>query len=127
MVVKPSSRWKGMPEPSRFSRELGAIRAEKKKAGVETLDLTEGDPVIFGHVNQPLSKVLVEAAEGGWHQYPEQTPWREELRKAISSFEKRYRGIMYDTEDIIIGSGVASCFQILHYSLLEPGDEIVVV
>jgi aspartate/methionine/tyrosine aminotransferase len=116
-----------MPEPSRFQRELRSVMAEKKKAGVEVLDLTEGDPVIFGHTNQPLSDTLVEAAEGGWHMYPEQTPWRDELRKAISGFEKRYRKIEYNPEDIIVGPGVAGSFQTLHYSLLEPGDEMVVV
>ena len=116
-----------MPEPSRFQLELRAVMADKKKAGVEVLDLTEGDPVIFGHTNQPLSDNLVEAAKGGWHMYPEQTPWRDELRKAISGFEKRYRKIEYDPEDVIVGPGVAGSFQTLHYSLLEPGDEMVVV
>jgi len=127
MVAKPSSRWKGMPRPSHFQQELRAIMVEKKKAGVEVLDLTEGDPVIYGHTNQSLSDALVEAAKGGWHMYPEQTPWRDELRKAISGFEKSYRKIEYNPEDVIIGPGVAGCFQTLHYSLLEPGDEIVVV
>jgi len=116
-----------MPEPSAFQQKIGAVREEKEKAGERFLDLTEGDPVIFGHINQPLSKSLVEAAGEGWHMYPEQSPWRDELRKAISSFEKRYRNIEYDPEDVVIGPGVAGCFKILHYSLFEPGDEVVVV
>ena len=78
-----------MPGPSHFQRELRAVMVEKKKAGIEVLDLTEGDPVIYGHTNQSLSDALVEAAKGGWHMYPEQTPWRDELRKAVSGFEKR--------------------------------------
>ena len=127
MVVKPSSRWKEIPEPTAFQREINSIKATKRRAGVQILDLTEGDPVIYGHVNQSLSNYLIEAAEGGWNMYPEQSPWRDELRKAISSFEKRYRNVEYDPNDIIIGPGVAGCFQILHYSLLEPGDEIVVI
>ena len=116
-----------MPEPSVFQREISAIKVEKKKSGEKILDLTEGDPVIFGHINQPLSEKLVEAAKGGWHMYPEQSPWRDELRRAISSFESRYRNIEYDPKNIIIGPGVAGCFQILHYSLLEPSDEMVVI
>lgn len=127
MVVKPSSRWKDMPQPTEFQRNLSAIKAEKKKSGEEILDLTEGDPVIFGHTNQQLSENLVEAAAGGWHMYPEQSPWRDNLRKAISSYEKRYRDVEYEPENIIIGPGVAGCFQTLHYSLLEPGDEVVVI
>jgi len=110
LVVKASSRWKDIPTPTAFHRELSAIKAEKREAGMEILDLTEGDPVIYGHVNQPLSDRLVEAAEGGWHMYPEQSPWKDELRKAISIFEKNYRNINYDSEDIIIGPGVAGCF-----------------
>jgi len=127
VVVKPSSRWKDMPKPTEFQRKLSAIKAEKKKSGKEILDLTEGDPVIFGHINQKLSENLVEAAEGGWHMYPEQSPWRHELRKAISEYEKRHRNIEFDPNDVIIGPGVAGCFQILHYSLLEPGDEMVAI
>jgi len=127
MVVKPSSRWKDMPKPTEFQRNLSAIKAEKKKSGEEILDLTEGDPVIFGHINQSLSDRLVEAAEGGWHMYPEQSPWRHKLRKAVSEYEKRYRNIEFDPNEVIIGPGVAGCFQILHYSLLEPGDEMVVI
>jgi len=127
VVVKPSSRWKDMPKPTEFQRKLSVIKAEKKKSGKEILDLTEGDPVIFGHINQKLSENLVEAAEGGWHMYPEQSPWRYELRKAISEYEKRYRNIEFNPNEVIIGPGVAGCFQILHYSLLEPGDEMVVI
>ena len=127
MVLKPSSRWKDMPQPTKFQRKLNVIKSEKNKAGVKILDLTEGDPVIYDHINQPLSDSLVEAAEGGWHMYPEQSPWRDELRKEISNFEIRYRNIRYDPDDITIGPGVAGCFQILHYSLLEPGDEIIVI
>jgi alanine-synthesizing transaminase len=124
--LRPSSRWREMPKPSHFQQELRAVLAEKKKTD-KVLDLTEGDPVIFGHVNQSLSDALIEAANKGLHMYPEQTPWRYELRKAISSFEKRYRNIYYDPEDIIIGPGVAGCFQILHYSLLDAGDEMIVL
>ncbi len=127
MVVKPSSRWKDMPQPTEFQIKLSAIKAEKKKSGEKILDLTEGDPVIYGHTNQQLSEKLVEAAEGGWHMYPEQSPWRNELRKAISSYEKRYRDVEYEPENIIIGPGVAGCFHTLHYSLLESGDEVVVI
>ena len=127
MVLKPSSRWKDMLQPTKFQRKLNEIKSEKNKAGVKILDLTEGDPVIYDHINQPLSDNLVEAAEDGWHMYPEQSPWRDELRKDISNFESRYRNIRYDPDDVIIGPGVAGCFQILHYSLLEPGDEIIVI
>ena len=126
-MVKPSSRWSGMKEPSSFQKSLSTILSEKKKKGINVIDLTEGDPVIFGHKNQELSKTLIEAAENGWHMYPEQTPYREELKKAISDFEKCYRNVEYNPEDTILGAGVANCFQILHYSLLEPGDEVVIV
>ncbi len=125
-MIKPSSRWIDWPKPSTFDREIAIIK-EKMRGKREILDLTEGDPVIHGHINKKLSELLIEAAKGDWHMYPEQTPWREELRRAIRDFEKRYRKIDYDPDKIIIGPGVAGCFQILHYSLLEPGDEMVVI
>ena len=117
MGVRPSSRWKDLPEPSDFLKQLNLIQTKKKKSGQEFLDLSEGDPVIFGHVNQSLSKHLVDAATNGLHMYPEQTPWRTELCKAIYNFEKDHRGIKYDLDNTIIGPGVAGCFRTLHYSM----------
>lgn len=116
-----------MPKVVRYQQELLAIKQRKKNEGQPILDLTEGDPVIFGHINQPLSDKLVEAAEGDWHMYPDQSPWRDELRRSISGFEDRYRKVKYDPENVIIGPGVAGCFQILHYSFFEPRDEILVI
>jgi aspartate/methionine/tyrosine aminotransferase len=126
-MVKPSSRWINMPETSVFQKNLSELIKKKQKKGVKVLELIEGDPVIFGHVNQKLSETLVEAARDGWHMYPEQTTFREDLKNAISRFEKQHRSVEYNPEDIILGSGVANCLQIIHYSLLQPEDEMVLV
>ena len=101
MVVKPSLRWKDLVEPSKFQKNLVQLKKEKTDNSEEILDLTEGDPVIFGHTNQPLTKYLMEAANQGLHMYPEQTPLRTELPNAIHDFEKTYRDIEYDANQIL--------------------------
>jgi aspartate/methionine/tyrosine aminotransferase len=126
-MVKPSSRWRNMPETSSFQKKLSKLIIKKKKNGDKVLDLTEGDPVIFGHTNQELSETLVEAARDGWHMYPEQTTYREDLKNSISRFEKHHRAVDYHPEDIILGAGVANCLQIVHSSLLQPEDEMVLI
>ena len=127
MGVKPSSRWKGMFEPSKFNIQLNHIKEKKENNHEEIINLTEGDPVIFGHVNQNLSKYLVEAVNSGLHMYPDQTQLRKELVQSIHNFEKKYRNIEYNLDNIIIGPGVAGRFKTLHYSLLEQSDEMVII
>lgn len=127
MTIEPSSRWKKIPAESIFNTKLSAIKAEREKTGRSVLEFVEGDPVLFGHTNQPLSDFLVEAAKEGWHMYPAKTNWRRELTEAISHFERKYRNVYFPPEDVILAPGVAGCFQVLHYTLLDVGDEILAI
>jgi len=129
MVVKPAARWKKIPGPSPYGQAMDQAKAEAKQKGIEIIAFDEGDPVIFDHLNQDLNKHLHEAIDEGWHMYPYDflSDWRPELRRSIASFEEKHRNVKYIPEDIILGPGVAGCFNTLHYTLLEEGDEVVVV
>lgn len=127
MGVKASSRWKGILGESTFSGRVKRARAEREKAGKKVFELYEGDPVLFGYSNQPLSNHLIQAVKEGWHMYPAMTPWRRRLRNAISTFEKRYRNVDYSPEDVILAPGVAGCYQVLHYTLFDAHDEILAI
>lgn len=59
--------------------------------------------------------------------YPQSTSWEEELRTGIVEFEKRYRGADYSPDDVVIGPGVAGVLSVLHYAILEEGDEVISV
>jgi len=131
MTIKTASRWNvktvgGYPVRA-FEREL--IRSGKK-----VLNLTAGDPSVWGFINQPLSKHLVEAAEQGWHTYGGRAndlglgtspPLPTQLRNAIVAFEKSERGNDFEPKNIFYGGGCAGAILMVHMALLEEGDEVV--
>ncbi|NIN52485.1 MAG: aminotransferase class I/II-fold pyridoxal phosphate-dependent enzyme [Nitrososphaeria archaeon] len=126
MPIRPSSRWsKGVGAMARAASPLTALKREFKQKGEEIIDLQAGDPVIWGHINQPLSESLLQAVEEGSHMYPGSTDWFGRLREAISSFERVERGIDCSPKDVILTPGCAAAFNVLHYTLLDRGDEVV--
>ncbi|MFQ5710457.1 MAG: aminotransferase class I/II-fold pyridoxal phosphate-dependent enzyme [Candidatus Geothermarchaeales archaeon] len=127
MVVKPSVRWKDLPGESEYARRYRDVLSELEKAGKEVVALDDGDVVVYGHTNQPLSEFLVQAAREGWHMYPDIGGWAPRLRNAICEFQKYYNGVYYSPDDLIFCGGVAGCWAVMHYTLLDPGDELVVI
>jgi aspartate/methionine/tyrosine aminotransferase len=99
--------------------------AERRAAGKDVVSLEEGDPPHWGFTNQALSDYLVQAATEGWHMYPYSTSWEKDLRAAIAEFEKKYRGGKYSLENMALAPGLASALAVLHYALLDQGDEVV--
>ncbi len=126
LPVKSSSRFSRIPEGALniAKSKLNAVRKELESAGKQIIPIEGGDPTEFGFVNQPLSDALIEAARKGLHRYPHETPYQVELRESIVDFEKKYRGCDYTSDEIILTPGVAGAFQVIHYSLLDAGDEI---
>jgi aspartate/methionine/tyrosine aminotransferase len=130
-TFKPNSKWQ-INNDSRSTLE--EIEIELKTSGKKILDLTVGDPPIWGHRNQELSKYLIEAAEEGYHTYGgkanekglrESPSLQSQLQEAIVKFEKRERGVNYDQKKVIYGGGVAGVILMIHQALLKSGDEVV--
>jgi len=101
-----------------------AVR-ECRGAGKEVFDLQAGDPVVWGLTRQSLSQHLIDMVKDGWHMYPSSSPWEKELKRSIVEFEKKYRSVEYSPDNVILGPGVAAVMSILHYAMLEQGDEVV--
>lgn len=129
LVVKPSAKYRNLPltECQEWMRKNQAILAEVRKKGMKTIEITGSHPVPYGHVNQPISEYLIEAAEEGWHMYPRWSPWRDEIRVAISEFEKKYHGVDYDPGDIIPSPGAASAWSTIHYAILDWLDDTLAI
>jgi aspartate/methionine/tyrosine aminotransferase len=106
---------------------LGATVSEMKKAGKDVIALVGSDPVMDGHTNKPLSKYLIDAARKGLCMYSGNTLWINRLRMAIADFEKKNMNVEYSPDDIFVAPGVAGCWNIVHYTLLDPGDEILTI
>jgi aspartate/methionine/tyrosine aminotransferase len=126
--IKPSSRWVQVAR-SRNQRgvvsRLRGLRRQLEESGEEVLTLSAGDPPLHGFRNEALSKILARVAEEGWDMYPYATSIAEDLKRAIVEFERRYRNSAYSRNDIVLTPGVAGAFNVLHYSLLDAGDEIL--
>ena len=115
-----------MPGEGASSKILADARREREQAGKKVdLELLDGDPALFGLTNDPLNEALVQVAKEGWNLYPYNTPWFGRLASAIAKFENRYRGVSYPPDEILITAGVASAFQMIHYALLDPDDEVI--
>lgn len=128
--MKTTSRWDIPPE----IEELGMFRAEEiytsavreyRKAGKDVLAFFGSNPPREGFINKPLSDALIEAARMDTETYASGTTLFNDLKDAISNFEKKHRNIECPPEHIILGPGVAGCFNVLHYTILGDGDEVI--
>lgn len=104
---------------------VGVSKREMEKTGKKMLDLRHGDPVLFGLVNEDLSRALLEVSQGNWDMYPQNSGWINNLKEAIANFEKRERRVDCLPEEVIIAPGVAGIFREISFSLLEEGNEVV--
>jgi aspartate/methionine/tyrosine aminotransferase len=128
--MKDLPRWEIPPE----LQELGQFDAVKtyesvvkeyKRAGKDVYAFLGSDPAREGFVNKPLSEALVEAANNATESYPSGTTLFEDLRQSISNFEAEHRDVKCPPEDIILGPGVAGCWNTVQYSMLAENDEII--
>jgi aspartate/methionine/tyrosine aminotransferase len=122
-VIKPSLRWAFTKEGSREAFDDAV--AKRKAAGKEVTRIEAGDPVVWGFTAQNLSNHLIQAAEDGWHMYPQSTTFEKDLRIAVAEFEKRFRDVEYSPDAIVVAPGTAAVMAVLHYALLDQGDEVV--
>lgn len=129
--MKPASKWQ---KKTQKSHSLRPIESKLRKEGKKLYNLTSGDPVVWGHSNQQLSKYLIEAAEQGYHSYggpansqglPATPPLPTQLINGIIGFEKKLRDVEYNPNDIVYGNGCASVIWVVHQALLEEGDEVL--
>jgi aspartate/methionine/tyrosine aminotransferase len=127
MVAKPSVRWKSVPGASEYAKMYKAVLRDLAQTEKRILALDEGDVVVFGHTNQSLSKFLIQAAREGWHMYPGMTGWSQRVKNAICEFQKHYNGVSYSPNDVVLCAGVAGCWTVMNYTLLDPGDELTVI
>lgn len=129
-MTKPSSRLRGISQSPNFLRRVGfrAVKDRFEKAGRKAYALCGGNVLTWGHSNDALTQILTEIAASGWGgHYAGQTNFVQELKESIAYFEKDVRKIDCSPEDVIPVPGVGGGWHLLHYCLLDPGDEILCV
>jgi len=130
LVTKAALRLHGTSSEPDFLRHIGFEHIKEKfcKSGRKVYALHGADVLEWGHSNDALTQMLGEVSSEGWGgHYSETTDLIVQLKQSIAFFERAMRGIECSPEDIIPVPGVAGAWNILHYTLLDPGDEMLCI
>ncbi|HET8720319.1 MAG TPA: aminotransferase class I/II-fold pyridoxal phosphate-dependent enzyme [Candidatus Nitrosotenuis sp.] len=105
-------------------RDIVIAARDVEKQGKQITYLNIGDPVQFGF--QPpdnVKEALIKAIRNGYNYYgsSEGLP---ELRAAIAQKEKA-KGLLVDSDDILITNGVSEGLDMVMSSIVEEGDEVL--
>jgi aspartate aminotransferase len=102
---------------ARRSRELQA-------EGIDVISLSLGEPDLNApdHVKEAAKKAI----DDNWSHYPPVAGYPD-LRKAISDKFKRENGLDYKSEQIIVSTGAKQSLANVILSLVDPGDEVVIL
>jgi aspartate aminotransferase len=106
--------------------EEGALL--KAKYGAENVfDFTLGNPLLPPprKVLDELTKIVNENPEAG-HGYMHNAGY-EEVRESIAKYLKKLYGIPFTAKNIVMSSGAGGGMNILLKSILDPGDEIIII
>jgi aspartate/methionine/tyrosine aminotransferase len=123
MRFEPSERVKRIHYPIR-EVTLPARALEKK--GIKILKLNIGDPCAYDFDSPPhLKEAIEKATKDGWNGYTPSEGYPE-LLEAIAGRELERNGVKYESEDLCVTAGITESIQLLYFSALNPGDEILI-
>ncbi len=97
---------------------------EYKARGIEVISLSLGEPDFKTpmHIQEGAIKAI---EEGKYFAYPP-VPGYQDLREAISEKFKRENNLHYTPEQIVVSNGAKQSIANVFYTLLNPGDEVIV-
>ncbi len=103
---------------------MAARSRELKAQGIDIISLSLGEP----DFNTPdyIKEAAKKAIDDNFSKYPP-VPGYDDLREAISAKFKRENGLTYSKEQIIVsGGGKHSLINVI-YSIVNPGDEVIIL
>ncbi|MGZ5285864.1 MAG: pyridoxal phosphate-dependent aminotransferase, partial [Flavisolibacter sp.] len=105
--------------------KLGGEIRERIRKGERIYNFTVGDfdPHIFP-IPKELEDAIVEAYRNRFTNYPP-GEGSLELREAVSSFAKKYQGLDYSTDEILIASGGRPLIYALFRAVCDKGDKVI--
>ena len=130
MQTKPPARLRGIATERDFLDRIGfdSIAAKVAKSGKKPVKVYGADVLDWGHKSEEITDVLARIVKEGWGgHYLAHTNFMPELKQAFADFERDARGIDCEPGDIIPVSGIGPGWNLLHYALVEPGDEMLCV
>ncbi len=105
--------------------KLGGEIRERIRKGERIFNFTVGDfdPQIFP-IPKELEDAIVEAYRNRFTNYPP-GEGSLELREAVSAFAKKYQGLEYNTDEILIASGGRPLIYALFRAVCDRGDKVI--
>lgn len=104
--------------------KMAGLARDLKAAGKEVISLSLGEPDFDtpDHIKEAAKKAL----DDGYTKYTP-VPGLPELRKAISNKFKRDNNLDYSEDQIVVSNGAKQSLANLSLSLLNPGDEVIIL
>lgn len=105
--------------------KLGGEIRERIRKGEKIYNFTVGDfdPQIFP-IPKELEDEIVEAYRNRFTNYPP-GEGSLELREAVAEFAKKYQGLEYSTDEILIASGGRPLIYALFRAVCDEGDKVI--
>jgi aspartate aminotransferase len=105
--------------------KLGGEIRERIRQGEHIYNFTVGDfdPHVFP-IPKELEEEIVTAYRNHFTNYPP-GEGSLELREAVSAFSKKYQGLSYNTDEILIASGGRPLIYALFRAICDKGDKII--
>lgn len=101
---------------ARRSRELLA-------QGIDVISMSLGEPDF--DTPQPVKEAAKKAIDNNFTHYTHVSGYLE-LRQAIAKKFKRDNGLDYKAEEIVVSTGAKQCIANAIFSLINPGDEVLI-
>lgn len=117
-----SNRINNMAESATLA--MASKAREFKSRGVDVISLSLGEPDFATpkHIQEGAKKAI---DEGKYFSYPP-VPGYQDLREAIAEKFNQENNIPYKAENIVVSNGAKQSIANVMYSLINPGDEVVV-
>ena len=117
-----SLRLQGVEESSTLA--MAALAREYKAKGVDVISLSLGEPDFKtpSHICEGAKRSI---DSGKFFSYPP-VPGYLDLREAISEKFKNENNLNYSPKEIIVSNGVKHSITNVMFSILNPGDEVIV-
>jgi alanine-synthesizing transaminase len=106
------------------ANSLAALLAEKRRAGMTVLDLTESNPTHAGFA-YPGGEILAALADARSLQYDPAPRGLDSAREAVSEYYAQ-RGVAADPSRILLTASTSEAYAYLFKLLADPGGEILV-
>ncbi len=121
-MTKISDRLANLEESATLA--MAAKAREFKEKGINVISLSLGEPDFKTpkHI-QEGAKAAID--EGKYFAYPPVNGYLD-LRQAIADKFKRENGLEYGSNDIVVSNGAKQSIANVMYSLVNPGDEVII-